>query len=989
MKRKSILIVLSVILMTVAIGLTACGKKHTHTYDKQVAEAEYLATSATCTQKATYYYSCECGQRGTETFKYGIPLGHNFTNYVSDNNATCTEDGTKTAKCDRCDETDTITDENSALGHSFTNYVPDGNATHAQDGTKTARCDREGCSATDTVIDEGSHNGHTYSSEWTTDENYHWHIATCEHKDKIDGKSMHTASDWIIDVEATYEHAGQRHKECTVCKRILQQEKIDQLVKDGIAFRTLETSGKTVYGSVRNAASEFNFKEEIIVGKNTTYYVSLDQYGSNLILTKIAPLSVGNNKFYILTSVNGEIVDAFVVTIRRKPIYTITFNSNGGTFVNKQQIEEGFFVEKPPVPEKTGYTFTGWDYDFTKAITTNVRAKASWSANTDTKYKVEYYLQNLENDDYTLYETVILQGTTDTTAFAEQKTYEHFTFNGNGGVLNGNIDGDGSLVLKVYYTRDIYTLSNENTKYGEITNATSVKYGTLVRTEIIEYLGCELIGWYDGEELLSTDKNYTFNIDKDVTAKFKIKDEMSNFTFACSKTSCKITGVKDKTVMQIIIPDYVTEIGGYDAFYNCTGLTSLTIGNSVTSIEGDTFYNCTGLTRVEWNAENCTYAGSGSYPIFRGCTNLTTVIIGDNVKTIPSYAFNNTAWYNNQPDGLVYAGKVAYKYKGTMPYNTTIVIKEGTIAIGGGAFRDCSRLTSITIPDSVTSIGNSAFYDCRGLASITIPDSVTSIENSAFEGCGKLTNIHIRSIESWCKISGLDNLMKYGANNKKLYINGEEITEFIIPDGITSIGDYAFYNCSGLTSVTIPDSVTSIGAAAFKGCSGLTSITIPFVGASREANNGYDQVFGYIFGYTTSSSFSGTTYQYSSNSTYYYFIPSSLRTVIIGNEVTKIPYHAFYNCSGLTSITIGNSVTSIGDYAFCWCSGLTSITIPGSVTSIGEDAFYGCTRLTSITYKGTIAEWGKITKGNDWKYKVPSSCVIHCTDGDIKISDSD
>ena len=192
----------------------------------------------------------------------------------------------------------------------------------------------------------------------------------------------------------------------------------------------------------------------------------------------------------------------------------------------------------------------------------------------------------------------------------------------------------------------------------------------------------------------------------------------------------------------ITIPNNVTIIGG-SAFAGCTGLTSVTIGNSVTSIGENTFSDCKRLTTVNWNATECKSAGSYySDPIFKGCSNLATVNIGDNVKIIPSYAFSDckrltsiivpdsvtsigfwafggTAWYNNQPDGLVYAGKVAYIYKGTMPSNTSIVLKEGTLGITEAAFQGCTGLTSITIPDSVTSIGKYAFYDCSGLTSIT------------------------------------------------------------------------------------------------------------------------------------------------------------------------------------------------------------------------------------------------------------------------------
>ena len=325
-------------------------------------------------------------------------------------------------------------------------------------------------------------------------------------------------------------------------------------------------------------------------------------------------------------------------------------------------------------------------------------------------------------------------------------------------------------------------------------------------------------------------------------------------------------------ITNLTIPSGVTSIGDY-AFHDCTGLTNVNIPSSVTNIGTEAFY---------------------------GCTNLTNVNVPQSVTSIGEEAFTNTPFFNNKT-GLVYLGKVAYKYVGTMPANTNIVINQGTVTLGPSLFSYCSGLKSVTIPESVTNIGERAFESCSGLTSVNVPSSVTEIGDFAFIRCSGLTSVTIS-----------ENITSIG---RSVFNSCSGLTSLTIPESVTSIGMYAFDGCIGLTSLTIPENVTEICEGAFYGCSGLINLTIP-----GNVNSIGMSAFEECTGMTELTLLEG---------------------------VANIGKYAFYGCTGLTSVSIPSTATNINDRAFRGCTSLTSVynysTTPQTITEKMFSIYEGAT----------------------------------------------
>ena len=311
-----------------------------------------------------------------------------------------------------------------------------------------------------------------------------------------------------------------------------------------------------------------------------------------------------------------------------------------------------------------------------------------------------------------------------------------------------------------------------------------------------------------------------------------------SYILSADKTHYIVSSIGTCTDTDIIIPTGynglpVKEIGS-SAFMDCSALTSVTIGNGVTSIGSSAFNSCSNLNSVTIPDSVTSIGGSA----FSNCDGLTSVTIPDSVTSIDGSAFSGcgalqsiTVGESNTTyksiDGNLYTkdGKTLVQYAPGKT-DTSFTIPDSVTSIGDFAFSDCSSLTSVTIGDGVTSIGWGAFYLCFNLASVTIPGSVTSISDFAFAMCPALTTITVAEGNTiYQSIDG--NLYIIDGKTLIQYAIGKTDTSFTIPDGVTSIGVFAFYSCTNLTSVTIPNSVTSIGLAAFAGCTSLTSVVIP------------------------------------------------------------------------------------------------------------------------------------------------------------------
>ena len=663
----------------------------------------------------------------------------------------------------------------------------------------------------------------------------------------------------------------------------------------------------------------------------------------------------------------------------QKNKYTISFDVNGGNVLqNATQVVEFDSEYTLPTASRTGYVFDGWYNNNVKyeggiwKVAEDIDLIANWIPDTHTKYTVNYYLENANNNDYELDKTEVLYGVTDTSITPIVYVYDDFI---SPEEITDIIKADGSLVIDYYYSRRVYSLSFV-TNGGNTISSIEQKYASNVETLTPTKDNRTFDGWY-----FDIDFNRPFDgkmpsLGDTLYAKWKeeVSPNELQYTYAEKIT---ITGNYFSGSI-LILPDYiggklVTSIAP-SAFEGLNEVTEVFIPDSVETIGLSSFKGLSSLERITIPFTGYSMTSTGTNAVFGyifGSTNK-SVSSSDTTSSGKGYTFQ----ISNNGSSIGY-------YIPTTLRRVNITKQEN---VSANAFYNCDLIEEIFIPTSTLSIGSNSFYNCSSLkqlnsditGKINIPANVKTISSSAFYNCSLISMVNLGDLvetigayafyncSSLVKVT-LGNSIKAIQNNAFENCTAMEYFNSIIryklemPNVCQTIGINAFSGMSLITEVVIPNSVKSINSGAFKGFDSLEEISLPFTGYSI-TSTGVNAVFGYIFGITSSNVLEsdktslekGYTFQIkngSSNCACY--IPSTLRKVNITKQ-ESISDNAFYNCDLIEEVNIPSTTTAIGSYAFYGCSSITNVSFGETVETIESYAFYNCASITNVSLGDSV-----------------------------------
>ena len=950
-----------IFVLSAAIGFSGCVEPHD--FSQRVATDEYLAKEATCTEAATYYFSCKCGLKGTNTFASGDPIEHTYGALVAEVSSTCTATGTLAHyTCSVCNKNfDESKNELASLEipmaeHTYGALVAEVSATCEATGTKAHYT----CSVCNKNFDENK-------TELTSL--------------VIDAKG-HNYGTLIAKVDATCTATGTKaHYTCSDCNKNFDESKNEltslEIAATGHTFdKQLATSEYLVSVANCTQAAIYFYSCSKCGEKGTTIFASGDPLGHSF-----TDYSSNNDATCTQDGTKTATCDRCTATS------TVTDEGSKlpHTF-NKQEATSDYLATAATCTQAATYyyscsvcgekgttTFASGDPLGHTYGTLIAKVDATCEATgTLAHYTCSVCNKNFDESKNELTSLVIDAKGHDYGSFVAEVsatceatgTKAHYTCL----VCNKNFDESKNELtsLVIPATGHAYDGKTVDDKYlVSAANCTeAAKY----------YYSCSNCGKAGEETFTAGEPQHTLVVDADGNAvcsvcglTLTLSEDGTTYSASCGADKkaaltqmfipSEYNGIPVTAIAQaafaacanltsVTIPDSVTTIGS-SAFSSCASLASITIPGSVTTIEIWAFSECTALESIvipdsvtfvdSWIFLNCTSLkdvtlGTGLTAIaelmFDGCTALTNIVIPANVVSIGEKAFQNCINLVGVDLGSVQEiGQQAFE--GCLELKT-LVIPDSVKTIGAKAFESCFKLENLTIGNGVTEIGTEAFKDCFSVKEIIIPDGVITIGSYAFDTCKAAKRI-------------------------------------VIGNGVTTIDRSTFGTCSSALSVTIGKNVTSIGDRAFLGCYKLVEVinlsSLELTAGSND--NGYVaqnalkikktagtevvNVNDYMF-YTVD----GTNYLLT-------YIGSDTDLVLpddYNGENYRIYKEAFASRSDLTSVTFGSKITEIGSGAFRSCAGLTSVVIPDGITAIGSSAFNGCSNLMSVTLGANVTTIG-------------------------------